>query len=360
MNMSHSSHPNPHRISLMGCVAALALTAFAEAGLADPYLYVENGVSGDVAVISIPEHEVLNLIPVGPHPDDIIGSPDGKMVYVNLGVVEGHTWDMPEAGEIVAISTETDEILWRLPVEDGWPHHMSISKDGILYAPLFDRAYIVVIDTKIPKIVGRLDGMFGMHGTRLSPDEKRIYAGSILTQTMYVLDVEKNRPVKVINFPQGVRPFAFTRDETILYAQQSRLHGFEVVDLDTGKNIRTVHLPALPEGMEAPEQFPHNLNHGLELSPDEKYVFAAGSVVDYVAVYTHPELELVKVIEVGEDPNWIVFSPDSKYAYIGCRGSHEVSVISVEEMREVKRVKTGGRGAARMRVVDVPFRRAGK
>lgn len=325
---------------------------------AKPYLYVENGQSGDVTVISIPEHEVVANIAVGSHLDDVIGSPDGKTVFVNAGIVTDHTWDLPEAGEIVAIDTETDEIKWRLPIEDGWPHHLSISSDGLLYAPLFDRPYVVVIDTNKPEIVGRIDGMWGMHGTRLSADDKRLYAGSILTQAMYILDVEKNKPIKIINFKEGVRPFAVTKDEKTLYAQQSRLHGFEVADIETGKVVQTVHLPALPDDIETPENFPHNVNHGFELSPDEKYIVAAGSIMNYVAVYTHPDLRFVKTIPVGDDPNWVGFSPDSKYAYVGCRGSDEVSIISMEEMKEVKRLKTGGKGAARLRVVDVPKRAA--
>jgi DNA-binding beta-propeller fold protein YncE len=337
--------------------AALAYFIVSATAFARPYLYVENAISGDISVISIPEHEVVSLISVGAHPDDVIGSADGKTVFVNRGVVQDHTWDVPEAGEIVAISTETDEIKWRLPIEEGWPHHMSISRDGVLYAPLFNQAHIVVIDTTVPRIIGRIDGHYGMHGTRLSADEKRLYAGSILTRAAYVIDVEENKPVKIINFKEGVRPFTFTEDEAVLYAQQSGLHGFEVVDLHRGEVVKTVHLPEAPDTLEVPDQWPHNANHGLELSPDEQYVFAAGSIRDYVVVYTHPDLELVEIISVGKDPNWIVFSPNGKYAYVGCNGSHEVSIISVDEMKEIKRMKTGGRGTKRLRVVDVPSRR---
>lgn len=346
-------------MSLLRYLAALLLhCALATAATAKPYLYVQNGESGDISIISIPEHELVSVVPVGDHPDDVVGSADGKMVFVNLGVVKGHSAGVPEAGEIVAVSTETDRILWRLPIENGWPHHLSVSRGGSLYAPLYDRAHLVVIDTKAGKIVGRVDGLWGMHSTRLSPDQKRLYAGSILTQSLYILDVEKNERVATISFQDGVRPFTFTRDEKTLYAQLSRLHGFVVVDLEQGKVTKTMNLPNLPDSFEYPQRFPHNVNHGLELSPDEKYLFAAGSVADYVAVYSHPDLELLKVIPVGEEPNWITFSPDGKYAYVGCRGSDEVSVISVAELKEIRRIKTGGKGSARVRVVDVPARRA--
>jgi len=322
--------------------------------LSKPYLFVQNGDSGNVSVISIPEHQLVKVIPVGPHPDDVAGSPDGRTFFVNLGIVNGHSWGVPEAGEIVALSTATGKVRWRLSIPDGWPHHLSVAKDGRLFAPLYDRAHLDVIDTNSGKITGRLDGQWGMHGSKFSPDGKRLYVGSILTGSIYVLDIAKNEPVKILSFPAGVRPFTFTRDEKTLYAQLSGLHGFVVVDLDQARIVKTVKLPKLPPGTRLPKQFPYNVNHGLELSPDEKYLFAAGSIANYVAVYSHPDLKLLKIIPVGADANWITFSPDGRFAYVGCRGSNEVSVISVAELKEIKRVKTGGEGSARVRIIDVP------
>lgn len=336
-------------------LAAAALTLPATLH-AKPYLYVQNGESGDVSVISIPEHELVSVIPVGHHPDDVIGSPDGKAVYVNVGISKSHGWGVPDSGEIVAISTADDRILWRLPLKDGWPHHLSISKTGTLYAPLYDRAYLEVIDTRRGVITGRLDGQWGMHTTRLSADGKRLYAGSMFTQSIYVLDTEKNRLAKLLSFQDGVRPFTFTRDEKTLYTQLSRLHGFAVADLESGKVTRTVRLPGLPADFTPPLEWPHNVNHGLELSPDEKYLFAAGSIINTVSIYTHPGLALVKTIPVCAGSNWITFAPDGRYAYVGCRTSNEVSVIDVATLQELKRVKTGGKGSARVKVVDVPSR----
>lgn len=346
------------RLKILSAVA-LSLAAASAAG-AVPYLYVENSSSGDVSVISIPDHKVVSVIPVGGADlDDVIGSPDGKMVIVNRSVDGGHSMGIPDKGEIVAISTETEKVLWRVPINDGWPHHLAMSSKGLLYVPLFDGSKLHVIDVARGKIVGHLDGGLGMHTIRLSPDEKRLYAGSILTQEIYVIDVEKNKVLKILPFSQGVRPFAFTKDEKILYAQLSRTHGFQRMDVDKAVVTRTVDLPSLGPDFKPPEYWPHNVNHGLELSPDEKYLFAAGSAGDYVAVYTHPDLKLVKVIPVGKDPNWIVFSPDGKYAYVGCRGSNEVSIISTADFSE-RRVATGGKGSARLRVIDVPSRRVAK
>lgn len=346
---------------------------------AEPYLYVAHFASDDVTVISIPGHEVVSRFSVGTgkepeqtvngdgdrahrkysaHIDDVIGSPDGRVLYVNRGIDTGHKLGYPEEGEIVAVSTASEEVLWRLPIDDGWPHHLSLSNDGrYLYAPMFDRPYVTVVDTQRVQRAPRLDTPWGGHGTRLSPDGERLYVGSILTSSLYVVDVEENRIVDILSFRDGVRPFAFDDAESTLYVQLSRLHGFVVADLKTGEPIRTIRLPGLPEDFEPPVAFPHNVNHGLELSPDERYLVAAGTAANKAYIFSHPDLELVEVVEIGNDANWVVFSPDSKYAYVSNRSDNTVSVISMQSLEEIERVPTGGQRPGRMRVIDVPERR---
>src|SRR5262249_52236613 len=102
-----------------------------------------------------------------------------------------------------------------------------------------------------------------------------------------------------------------------------------------------------------PEFFPNTYNHGLKMTPDEKLLFANGSVGNYVCVYSQPELKLLKTIPVGKDPNWIVFSKDGRLAFISNRGSDSVSVISVDELREIKQIPVG-KYPQRMTVADVP------
>jgi DNA-binding beta-propeller fold protein YncE len=340
-------------LSLGFCLWGAAGSAFA-----DPYLYVGNSGSSDITVISIPGHEVVSRFAVGHEVDDVIGSHDGKMLFASLKVVKDHPLGYPTAGEIVAVDTQTEKVKWRVAIDIGIPNHLSIDKNGMLYVPMFDRPYVYVVDTHQGKIVDELGGALGMHGTRLSPDEKRLYVGAIFHEYLGIHNLATKKPEKFIWFEDGVRPFAFTRDEKIAYVQESKLHGFRVVDLQAGKILRTVDMPALPANIKPKPPFWTSVNHGLELSPDEKYIVANASIADFIAIYSHPDLKHLKTIPVGDDPNWVVFSPDSKYAYISNRGSGEVSVISMDEMREIKRVDTQGEGSARMSIIDVPVRKA--
>lgn len=321
------------------------------------YLYVENTDSGEISVIRIPDHDVVSTIRLGVYLDDVVASSDGRVLYANRVESMGHPFSkrIGESGEILAISTETEEILWRTPVS-GWPHHLTLSPDNRkLFVPLFDRMYLDVVDTQQQKVTERIASPIGSHGTRLSPDGKRLYVGSMLMDLIVVYDLKSYRPVKRIAFSDGVRPFTILPDEKTLYVQLSRLHGFQVVDLEDDTMVRQVNLPARPEGTALPQFFPHTYNHGLEISPDQRYLFAAASVANSVAVYRLPGLELAAQIPVGEEPNWIVFDKRGRFAYVSNRVSDTVSVISVGDLKEVTRIPVG-RYPQRMTTVVVPER----
>jgi YVTN family beta-propeller protein len=343
-------------ILVLSALWALAPSSFAQPA-GKEHVYIVNTNEGTVSVVAIPEHEVVGAIPVGPLLDDLEISKDGRTLYVNRMQSMGHPLSrgICDSGEIIAFSTETEEELWRAPT-DGWPHHPKLSADDrLLFVPLFDQMYIQIFDTQERRSIGKFPAMLGSHGMKLSPDGKRLYVGSMLVDLLIVYDLESNyAPVGVLPFRDGVRPFDFTKDEGTLFVQLSWLHGFEVVDMESGDK-RRVDLPELPEGTETPEVFPHTYNHGLALTPDETLLFAAGSVANYVCVYSVPEMELRATIPVGTDPNWIDFDEAGRFAYVSNRGSNDLSIIDVEKLEEIKRLPLG-EYPQRLEVARIPVR----
>lgn len=319
-------------------------------------LYVHNSVSGEITKIAVPAHEIIGEIKIGVYMDYVTASPSGDVLYVNRidpMKAPGANLSIGETGELIAINTATDQVMWRVKF-DAMPHHMTVSADGRrVFVPYYNSWWVAVVDVEKRAVVKKIFVGNGPHVTKLSPDGKRLYVGSMMNDHIAVIDTEKLEVTRWIPFTDAVRPFAFTRDEKRLYVQLSRLHGFVVVDLATGKTIRRVDLPRLSEDVKLPELYPHTYNHGILLSRDERYLFANGSVADYVAVYSHPDLELIKTIPVGRDPNYIAMSKDGEYIYVSNRGSNDISIISVRELKEVKRLKVG-RYPQRMVVVRIP------
>lgn len=142
--------------------------------------------------------------------------------------------------------------------------------------------------------------------------------------------------------PEGVRPFQISRDETLLYAQLSKLHGFVVVDLTRDSVIKTVALPVIGKAPVASATLSHwVVNHGMGITPNNKFLITNGSLNDFTAIYSLPKLELLGTIPIGKTPNWVVFSKNGAFAYISNRGDNTISVISVADRKEVTRIKVG-------------------
>jgi YVTN family beta-propeller protein len=322
----------PRFAALVACLA----TPIALAAQAREYLYLGNSLGGDISVISIPSHKVVGTIPatvVGNDPDDVISSRNGDVLYISR----------LDTKDVLAVSTATEQVLWRAEVP-GIPNHLTLSPDErFLYVPVYDKGLIAVVDTKTHQVVTTVDVGKGPHGTQLGPSGKHLYVGNMESNDIAVVDVATNRLEKRIKVPEGVRPFQISRDEKYLYAQLSKLHGFVVVDLTSDSVVRTVVLPTNGKPLpEATLQGSHYvMNHGLGISPDGKYLIANGSLIGITAIYSMPNLELLGTVPVGREPNWVTFSRDSKYAYVSNRRDNTLSVISIPDRKEVARLKVG-------------------
>lgn len=312
-----------------------------QAQSAREYLYVENTRSGDIAVISIPDHEIVGRIPesvVGGHPDDVIATRAGDLIYVNREDYE----------DVLAIDTASESVLFRVEVS-GIPHHMTLSADEqLLFVPIFNYPRLDVISTKDRSLITSVELGWGAHGTRLSPNGRYLFVGHIFHERFTVVDVDTLEVVRVIDMPEGVRPFEISPDGALIYAQLSNVHGFVVVDVQTGEILRTVHMSPTMSPDQLSQPFPFTVNHGLALTPDGKALLAAGSVTDNVVIYSLPDMRRLADIKVGREPNWIIFNNDISFAYVTNRGDDTVSVISMSEFREVKRIEGVGSYPQRM------------
>ncbi|MEM7097724.1 MAG: cytochrome D1 domain-containing protein [Pseudomonadota bacterium] len=327
---------------------------FSQVAVAKEYLYIHNTFSGEISKISIPEHEIVDEIEIGYYMDYLAKSPDNKTLYVNR--VDG---DLPGSrarnvgvsGELISIDVATNKINWQLPI-DGMTHHMSVSKDGkLVFVPLYDTWWVAVVDVEQVKVIKKIFIGHGGHGSKVSADGERLYVGSMLNDSLTVIDTKTLEVVDQYGFRDGVRPFAITQDESKLYVQQSWLHGFVVVDTATREQT-TIDLPDLGKEVKFSKFYPQNVNHGIALTPDEDELWIVGSVLEFVAVYSHPQLELKHVIPVGKDPNAIVFDGQARFAYVSNRKENTLSILDTEQYKEVKRIPLGDY-PQRMVVIDV-------
>jgi DNA-binding beta-propeller fold protein YncE len=345
---------------------AMLLLVLSTLGLAAPaaagdYLTVVNRGSGNISIIRVSDNRLMGLVPIPTtgRLDDIAATPDGQILILNAQIDRDDGPSMNPRGEIIALSTRTRDVLWRREV-GGIPHHITVSADGReVFVPLFDRQRMVVLDTATGTERGTMFAKLGMHTTRLSEDGRLLYAGSIFTGQIYVFDVASRALVRTLNMAPGelggigVRPFAVSGDDSTIYAQTNGLHGFMVLDAATNRVTRIVRHGDLPTDFEYPD-FPYNVDHGLELSPDGQSIVAVSEATRRAYIYSTASMTLRATIEIGRIPKWVVFSRGGSRAFASNSGDGTISVISMESMTEVARVTTGGDGGALMKVIGIP------
>ena len=350
---------------LLGLVLAATLGG---ASLADEppkpagheYVYVQATLSKDIWVIDAESFKIAGHIPVGDYTDDVIGAPDGKTAYGNAQIWGGNpfSWQFNEAGKVFAIDTATDKIKWSVFVE-GSPHHLAVSPDGTrLYVPLFNRFHLLVLDARTGREIERWHSSPGNHSLDLSKDGKRLYVGNMVTHNIWVYDTAGGPGGKVVkNLPAGdaVRPLVLDPEETHIVYQVDRVHGFKVRDVKTGDITKSVDLPAMSADIKLPIAYPYTVDHGLGVTPDGTKLLAVAALAGYVAVYKLPDYTLAGTIAVGEDPNWVKFSSDSRLAFVSNRGGNSLSVIDLAQMKEIRQIPVG-KMPSRFSVIRVPSR----
>ncbi len=280
-------------------------------------------------------------------------SPDGETLYVSRA----------NLGDTVAIDMATREIEWRTEMLGFRSDHAKLTPDGdYLYQADILADKVWQIDTDTGEKVDCFEAEDWPHGTHVHED--RIINGSLGSillpdeidgnHRLTFADRETLEVTKTIEFDEGVRPFAFADDDETVYVQISYLHGFHEVDVSAGEIQRTKDLPVNENVPESKEDYPlQSAHHGIEVSPDEQYVCAAGTTGNYVAVVDRETFETVGITDVGKYPYWVSNAPDGEHAFVSVKNEAKISVIEYETAEEVATIPTGDFPMV-TQVADVP------
>ncbi|MCW2506018.1 MAG: hypothetical protein JWO79_4302 [Actinomycetia bacterium] len=279
--------------------------------------------------------------------DDLAISPDGRTMYVSRS----------NLADVVAISLETRQQVWRTKIDGLRSDHVTISPDGrrlVVSALTAKKAQI--LDTATGQITGSFATGDYPHENQFSADGRHIYNASIGTVPVpdWLEGLKGERKLTVVNastleiervysFDHGIRPFVVTPDGKTMYAQLSFLNGFVEFDMASGKITRTVNMPLSDEAAKMKrEDYPFDsAHHGLALSGDGTKLCDAGTISDYVAILSRPSLTVDAQFGTGDQPYWAYTSADGTNCYVSNSLSDTVSIISYGQEREIARIPVG-------------------
>jgi YVTN family beta-propeller protein len=293
-------------------------------------LYVTNSAGNDVTVVDVATNKPIGRIEVGQHPHGIAVPASQDVVLVTI---EG-----TKPGELVWIDPYTDKVTKRMPIGPA-PNQLAVTPDGkFAYVPVSDGHY-EVIDLAKAKIIERIFTGGRPHNTLCSPDGKRMYLAPMgAPKKVTIVDVATHKPIGVIPFSNVVRPVALTNDEKRLFAEVDGLVGIEMADLAKRKMIERV-----PADLSAENKTKASRSHGLGIRPDQKEIWECDVEHMEVHVYdiTGDRPKQTATIPMGGRVYWLTFSPNGKYCYVSVRSRNETAVVDTATREIVARIPAG-------------------
>ncbi|HVJ79768.1 MAG TPA: hypothetical protein VNC50_01760, partial [Planctomycetia bacterium] len=210
---------------------------------------------------------------------------------------------------------KTDAPVWERALPGGCDR-MSITPDGkTIYVPSFEADTWNVVDAAEGTVVQSILTRSGAHNTVVGLDGSRMYLGGLKSPYLFVADVAKHDIASKIGpFGGAVRPFTVNAAQTRCYVCVNGLLGFEIGELKTGAKLHRVEVKGFATGKVKRHGCP---SHGVGLTPDEREIWVVDATNQKVHVFnaTVDPPAQKESISVRDEPGWVTFSRDGRFAY---------------------------------------------
>ena len=220
----------------------------------------------------------------------------------------------------------SEKILWEKPYPGGCDR-MSITPDGkVIYLPSLEGAHWHVVDALTGDVIKKIvPKSWGAHNTVIGLDGARAYLAGLRSPLLSVADTKKHEVIREVGpFSNFIRPFTVNGCGTLCFVNVNDLLGFEIGELTTGKMLHRVEVQGFEKGPTKRHGCP---SHGIGLTPDEKelwltdahnsrlHIFDVRLLTSAATNATVKPPKQVASIELRDQPGWVTFSIDGKYAY---------------------------------------------
>jgi DNA-binding beta-propeller fold protein YncE len=243
--------------------------------------------------------------------------------------------------QLLSIDLLTDKVLWEKSFDLGCDR-MSISPDGkVIYLPSFEQKAWYIVDAMTGKEIKRLVLNSKSHNTIYALDGKRVYLAGLGSPILSVASADSHSVERTVGpFGNVIRPFTINGAQTLVFANVNGLLGFEIGDLMTNKVIHRVEVKGFPKGTPKRHGCP---SHGIALTPNEREIWLCDAFNSRLHIFdaTVSPPKQGQSIALREQPGWITFSRDGKFAYpstgeiIDAKSRKIVATLSDEEGRPV-------------------------
>ena len=216
---------------------------------------------------------------------------------------------------LMCFDLSSEKLLWEKPYEGGC-ERMAITPDGkVIYLPSLEREHWHVVDALTGEVIKKIITNSGAHNTIVGQDGRYAYLAGLKSPLLRVADARRHEVVREIGpFGNVVRPFTVNGRQTRCYVNVNELLGFEVGDLESRKVLHRVEVQGFERGTVKRHGCP---SHGIALTHDEKEIWLCDSANQRLHIFdnTVAPPKQVASLAVRDEPGWVTFSIDGRYAY---------------------------------------------
>jgi YVTN family beta-propeller protein len=272
-------------------------------------LLVANKHSNTLSFINLKTFKVIQTIPTGPNPHEIIVTPDQRFAYLSSYEAPGNTIsviDLLKRKQIKQINTGKYSRI----------HGAAMALDGKnAYFTAGQTGFVVEIDTKTNEVTRAIPTQGKIsHMVYVSPDDKYLYTSNIVSENVSVIDRVTGKLITQIPCGPGCEGMAFTPDGKYLWVANQTAGTITVIDLASYKPIETFECKGMPVRIR------FTANGKLALVPG----WVKEGTLTVIDVATRKE---IKRIRVGDYAIGVELTPDEKFAFVGCEDSMEAQVL---------------------------------
>ena len=273
--------------------------------------YVEYGGVGVLVYDMDAGHKFLRRIPTFP---EVPGEPPENVKGVAAHAGTGRLF-VSTIKRVAAIDLKTEKILWNRTYEGG-ADRLAISPDGAtLYVPSLEGPHWQAVNAATGDVIAKIVTGSGAHNTVYGPDGRFVYLAGLKSPKLAVADAKTHTVVKEVGpFSNVIRPFTINGAQTLCFVNVNDLLGFEIGDIRTGKMLHRVEVTGFEKGPVKRHGCP---SHGVGLTPDEKELWLSDGHNQSVHIFDATVMppKQVATITLRDQPGWITFSLDGRYAY---------------------------------------------
>lgn len=306
-------------------------------------LIVLNKAEASASLLDLATGEEVARIATGVGPHEVAISPDGKTAVVcNYGRSEpGHSLTIIDIPAMKALRTIDLETYHK-------PHGIVFMPDGKrIVVTAEPEQKLLVVDITSGNIEMAIDtGARTSHMVAMTPDAKRAFVANIDSGSISAIDLESGERLAIIETAEGSEGIDVSPDGREVWVTNRKADTVTVIDTQTLRILATIESPSFPIR--------------IKFTPDGKRALVSNARSGEVAVFdtaTRKEISRIRMDEeiVDDDverlfansfegspvPIGILVMPDGSHAFIANTKADVVTVIDLDRLKVVGRLRAG-------------------